>query len=240
MLDEMLAEADAVMVARGDLGVEIGAGDRCRCSRSGSSCAALERGKPVITATQMLESMIHHAEPTRAEASDVANAILDGTSARDALRRDGGRRVPGRGGRDDGPDRARGRAEPRLPAPAARGERRADDRPGDVERGLRPRRGARRARRSSSPTFSGPHRLGGRAAAPAPADHRRSRTTSTRVQQMALEWGVTPLLIPECRDVEDLWARSIEAARDDRPRRARRPRRDHRRHGGEHRRARRT
>ena len=80
-LDEILAEADALMVARGDLGVEIGAGARCRCCRSGSSCARSRRGKPVITATQMLESMVEHAEPTRAEASDVANAILDGTSA---------------------------------------------------------------------------------------------------------------------------------------------------------------
>ena len=66
-----------------------------------------------------------------------------------AVGRDGGRRVPGRGRRDDGAHRARGRAEPRLPAPAAVRARRSHRRTRDVERRLRPRRGARRARRSS-------------------------------------------------------------------------------------------
>jgi pyruvate kinase len=210
VLDDILRDADAVMVARGDLGVEIGAAEVPLLQKR-IILAALERGKPVITATQMLESMIHAPEPTRAEASDVANAILDGTSAI---------MLSGETAVGEYPleavaymDRIAHAVEPSL------GYRheipQAEEQPTIGQAMSNAACDIAEALEASAivvPTFTGRTasavaRLRPRRPIIGLTHHRYS------LQHMALEWGVTPVHISECADVEELWATSLEAAR---------------------------
>ena len=211
VLDDVLAETDAVMVARGDLGVEIGAASVPLLQKR-IILKALERGKPVITATQMLESMINSPEPTRAEASDVANAILDGTSAvmlsgetavgeypveavayMDRIAR---AVEPSMGYRHEIPEAAQNPTIGGAMSNAAC----------DVAEALR-------VAAILVPTFSG-----ATASAVARLRPRRPIVALTHIEwarrQMALEWGVTPVHIHEAPDVEELWDVSVTAARE--------------------------
>jgi len=210
-MDEILAEAHGVMVARGDLGVEIGAAEVPLLQKR-IIVRSLEYGKPVITATQMLESMLHSPEPTRAEASDVANAILDGTSAIMLSGETAIGEYPVEAVRVM--DRIALAVEPSL------GYRheipRATDEPTigqamsnaacDVAEALA-------AKAILVPTFSGRT-----ASAVARLRPKRAIVALTHkpesLRHMALEWGVTPLSIPEGQNVEDLWDTSVHAARE--------------------------
>jgi pyruvate kinase len=210
-LEQIVGEADAVMVARGDLGVEIGVAlvpllQKQIIDRS------LRLGKPVITATQMLESMMHEPEPTRAEASDVANAILDGSSAL---------MLSGETAVGQFPveavafmDRMAGAVEPSL------GYRHqlpdAGEQP-SIGRAMS-NAACDLAEVLGAKAIVVPTSTGKTASAVARLRPKRPVLGLTHnayaLQQMALEWGVVPIPILQTKDVEELWTLSIDAARE--------------------------
>ena len=210
-LEAIVAESDAVMIARGDLGVEIGAAEVPLLQKRVIT-EALERGKPVITATQMLESMVHRPEPTRAEASDIANAILDGTSALMLSAETAAGEYPVEAVRTMA-SIARA-VEPSLgyrhQLPSALEEPTVGRAMSNAACDLAEALGAKAI---LVPTFTGRT-----ASAVARLRPQRPVVALTHVmaslQHLAIEWGVTPLEIEEVTDVEELWRRSIEVARE--------------------------
>ena len=210
-LDAILIETDAVMVARGDLGVEIGVATLPLIQKR-IILASLQRAKPVITATQMLESMVHLPEPTRAEASDVANAILDGSSAL---------MLSGETAIGEYPveavtymDQIAKAVEPALGYRHQLPEQGDDPTVGQaMSNAACDLAEALGAEALLVPTFTG--RTASAVARLRPHKPIIALTHHPRsVSQLAIEWGVTPLLVRECVDVEDLWTESLNAARE--------------------------
>jgi pyruvate kinase len=208
-LDALVAVSEAVMVARGDLGVEIGVADVPLVQKL-IIRSARDAGRTVITATQMLESMIHQPEPTRAEASDVANAVLDGTSA---LMLSGETAVG------------------RYPLEAVAMMNR-------IARAVEPSltyRDPTRGRESEMsailshaacdiaeeldvPVIAVPTQSGSTARQVSRFRPRRPIVAASPyphvLQQLALDWAVVPIVIDDASSIEDLWQRVADAIKD--------------------------
>jgi pyruvate kinase len=172
-IEEILDEADAVMIARGDLGVEIGAAEVPLLQKR-IILSALDRGKPAITATQMLESMVQAVQTM----DRIACAIEPSLGYRHQLPSAAEEPTVGRAMSNAACDLAEALGAKAILVPTFTG------RTASAVARLRPQR----------PILALTH-------------------INVSLQHMAIEWGVTPLGIPESSDVEDLWARSLEAAR---------------------------
>jgi pyruvate kinase len=208
-LSFILDEAEGVMVARGDLGVEIAA-EKVPIYQKEIIQRANECSRVVITATQMLESMVTHYRPTRAEASDVANAILDGTDAVMLSAESAVGRYP--------VESVETMARIAVYTESAQDRRNPWKKDEFVESTLIPRATAMaacraaeqlRARHVVAFTESG--------ATARLVSHFRPRqsilamTPSERVyRQLALPWGVTPLHLPRYDRVEEMFQKGME------------------------------
>jgi pyruvate kinase len=208
-LDEIVAVSDALMVARGDLGVEIGVADVPLVQKL-IIRSARDAGRTVITATQMLESMIHQPEPTRAEASDVANAVLDGTSA---LMLSGETAV----GRYPLEAVAMMNRIARAVEPSLTYREPTRGRESEMS-AILSHAACDIAEELDVPVIAVPTQSGSTARQVSRFRPRRPIVAASPyphvLQQLALDWAVVPIVIDDASSIEDLWQRVADAIKD--------------------------
>lgn len=212
-IDEILRVSDGIMVARGDLGVEIPL-EQVPVIQKMLIRKAYSSGKPVITATQMLDSMMKNPRPTRAESTDVANAIYDGTSAIMLSGETAAGAYP--------IEAVRTMAKIALSAEAdinyaKRFKEREDEGTPDVTNAI------------SHATCTSAQDLGAAAIITVTKSGRTAKmiskyrpscpiicctTDETVCRQLSLSWGVTPLMIGEAENTDDLFELAVQAGED--------------------------
>ena len=213
-IESIVRASDAVMVARGDLGVELPFEEvPIAQKRIITLCNRL--GRPVITATQMLESMITHPRPTRAEASDVANAILDGTDAVMLSAETAAGQYP----------RLAVEAMTRIIQEIERHPRvlRADERRAGTDMAVSTEQSIAAAATSAVRSLGAPALIvftKSGFSARIVASHRPNvpilvLTDQERTyRQLALVWGVIPYLVPHCDDYQSMVRLALAAVRE--------------------------
>lgn len=206
-IDEIIEAADGIMVARGDLGIEIKA-EEVPLIQKRLIDKCLAAAKPVIVATQMLDSMIRNPRPTRAEVSDIANAVIDHT---DAVMLSG-ETASGKYPRESVETMAKVIREAEASIydnlddkPAVKLNRTTDEAVSQVAKILAKDVGAKGILVASMSGDTG--RLVSRHRPELPI---YVATDDDRVQrQLNLSWGVVPFILPKCRTVEELVERSV-------------------------------
>ena len=211
-IDEILEATDAAMVARGDLGVELPF-ENVPQAQKRIIALANRMGRPVITATQMLESMVEHPRPTRAEASDVANAIIDGTDAVMLSAETAAGAFPRLA--VDAMRRIIVESELHPPALAMRDERRSRHEGGVATEQAVAAATVAAARMLKAPLVIVFTKSGFSArvvAANRPGVPILVLTDVPQTyRQLALVWGVIPVLVPHCTTYESMWIQARAA-----------------------------